>query len=108
MSRHRTSSRGRTRATTALFTTAALLALAACGGNSDASSPAKAAGGNPVGVKAAEAVLAQYSKRPTSIGITQPVGKPVPSGKKIDFILCGVQSCQDLANYFTEAAKVLG
>ncbi|WP_406498236.1 substrate-binding domain-containing protein [Streptomyces sp. NBC_01604] len=108
MSRRRTSSKGRTRTTTALFTTAALLALAACGGNSDAGSPAKAAGGNPAGVTAAEEVLAQYAKRPTSIGITQPVGKPIPAGKKIDFILCGVQSCQDLANYFTQAAKVLG
>ena len=108
MSRRRTSSKGRTRVTTALFTTAALLALAACGGNADAGTSAKAADGNSAGVKAAEEVLAQYSKRPTSIGITQPVGKPVPTGKKIDFILCGVQSCQDLANYFTEAAKVLG
>jgi ribose transport system substrate-binding protein len=108
MSRRRTSSKGRTRATTALFTTAALLTLAACGGNADAGTSTKAAAGNSAGVKAAEEVLAQYSKRPTSVGITQPVGKPIPTGKKIDFILCGVQSCQDLANYFTEAAKVLG
>ncbi|MFJ1969518.1 substrate-binding domain-containing protein [Streptomyces sp. NPDC087903] len=105
----RTRPAGRTRTTTtALFTTAALFALAACGGSTDADTSSKAAGDNTAGVKAAEQVLAQYAKRPTSIGITQPVGKAIPTGKKIDFILCGVQSCQDLANYFTEAAKVLG
>jgi ribose transport system substrate-binding protein len=105
----RTTPTGRTRATTALLTTAALLALAACGGNTGADNSSKAAaGGSSAGVKAAQQVLAQYAKRPTSVGITQPVGKPIPAGKKIDFILCGVQSCQDLANYFTQAAKVLG
>lgn len=98
----------RTRTATAVLTAAALLTLAACGGSAGADSSPKAAAGGSAGIKAAQEVLAQFEKRPTSVGITQPVGKPIPTGKKIDFILCGVQSCQDLANYFSQAAKVLG
>lgn len=52
--------------------------------------------------------MAKYSAHPAEIPVTRPVGKPIPAGKTIDFILCGVQSCQDLANFFTAAANQLG
>lgn len=42
---------------------------------------------------AAAAANAKYMKRPTSIGITTPVGKAIPTGKVIDFIQCGVPAC---------------
>ncbi|MFD5835769.1 sugar ABC transporter substrate-binding protein [Streptomyces collinus] len=96
------------RALTALVPVTSLLALAACGtGTTPAADSTQAAPGSP-GLTAARAALAKYSERPATISVAQPVGKAIPKGKKIDFILCGVQSCKDLADFFTEAAEELG
>ncbi|WP_060903108.1 sugar ABC transporter substrate-binding protein, partial [Streptomyces europaeiscabiei] len=73
-----------------------------------AADTSQAAGPDSPGLTAARAALKTYSERPASISVTQPVGKKIPKGKKIDFILCGVQSCKDLADFFTEAAEELG
>jgi ribose transport system substrate-binding protein len=97
------------RALTAILPVTALLALAACGtGTTRAADPTQAGAPGSPGLTAARAALAKYSARPATISVTQPVGKAIPKGKKIDFILCGVQSCKDLADFFTEAAKELG
>ncbi|MFD6169778.1 sugar ABC transporter substrate-binding protein [Streptomyces coeruleorubidus] len=97
------------RAVTATLPVTALLALAACGTGATPAADSTQAGapGSP-GLTAARAALAKYSERPATISVTKPVGKAIPKGKKIDFILCGVQSCKDLADFFTEAAKELG
>ncbi|GAA4543248.1 sugar ABC transporter substrate-binding protein [Streptomyces collinus] len=97
------------RALTAILPVAALLALAACGSGATPAADSTQAGapGSP-GLTAARAALAKYSERPATISVTEPVGKAIPQGKKIDFILCGVQSCKDLAGFFTEAAEELG
>ncbi|MET9848936.1 substrate-binding domain-containing protein [Streptomyces ossamyceticus] len=97
------------RALTALVSATALLALAACGSDSTpaADTSQAAAPGSP-GLAAARAALEKYSQRPATIPVTEPVGKKIPKGKRIDFILCGVQSCKDLADFFTEAAGELG
>ena len=96
------------RALTAIVPVTALLALAGCGsGTTPAADSAKAAPDSP-GLIAARKAVAKYSAHPAEIPVTQPVGKPIPAGKTIDFILCGVQSCQDLANFFTAAANQLG
>ncbi|MFF8938044.1 sugar ABC transporter substrate-binding protein [Streptomyces paradoxus] len=97
------------RALTATLSVTALLALGACGGGATPAADSTQAGapGSP-GLTAARAALAKYSERPATISVTEPVGKAIPKGKKIDFILCGVQSCKDLADFFTEAAKELG
>jgi ABC-type sugar transport system substrate-binding protein len=97
------------RALTAIVPVTSLLTLAACGSAATpaADSTQAAAPGSP-GLTAARAALATFSERPAAISVTQPVGKPIPKGKKIDFILCGVQSCKDLADFFTEAASELG
>ncbi|MGK5695466.1 substrate-binding domain-containing protein [Streptomyces sp. URMC 128] len=97
------------RAITATLPVTALLALAACGSGTTPAADSTQAGapGSP-GLTAARAALAKYSERPAKISVTEPVGKKIPKGKKIDFILCGVQSCKDLADFFTEAAKELG
>ncbi|KUO19483.1 sugar ABC transporter substrate-binding protein [Streptomyces dysideae] len=97
------------RALTAIVPVAALLTLAACGTDSTtAAEPSQAAAPGSPGLAAARAALKKYSERPASIAVTQPVGKKIPEGKKIDFILCGVQSCKDLADFFTEGAEELG
>lgn len=97
------------RALTATLPVTALLALAACGSGATPAADSTQAGapGSP-GLTAARAALAKYSERPATISVTEPVGKAIPQGKKIDFILCGVQSCKDLAGFFTEAAEELG
>jgi len=88
----------------------ALFACAACGSGSGSSGGTAAAGGKSqtAAVAAAKTALAQYTTRPTALPITTPVGKAIPTGKRIDFILCGVQSCKDLADYFTAGASALG
>lgn len=57
--------------------------------------------------KAAEA-NAEYEERPTTIGIETPVGKPIPKGKTIDFIQCGVPACKTEGELFESAASALG
>ncbi|MFJ1970017.1 substrate-binding domain-containing protein [Streptomyces sp. NPDC087903] len=97
------------RALTAIVPLTALLALAACGTDSTpGADTAKAAASDSPGLTAAREALAKYSKRPAQIPVTRPVGKKIPSDKKIDFILCGVQSCKDLADFFTAGANQLG
>ncbi len=71
------------RALTATVPVTALLTLAACGSGATpaADSTQAAAPGSP-GLTAARAALAKYSERPATISVTQPVGKPIPKGKK--------------------------
>jgi len=57
--------------------------------------------------KAAEA-NAEFEERPESVGIKTPVGKPIPTGKTIDFIQCGVPACKTEGEIFEAAASVLG
>jgi ABC-type sugar transport system substrate-binding protein len=97
------------RALTAIVPVTALLALAGCGtGAAPAAGTANAAASDSPGLIAARKVVEKYSEHPARIPVTEPVGRKIPSNKKIDFILCGVQSCQDLANFLTAAANQLG
>ncbi|MFI7504783.1 substrate-binding domain-containing protein [Streptomyces sp. NPDC049687] len=97
------------RALTAIVPATSVLVLAACGtGTAPAAGAAKAAASDSPGLIAARKIVEKYSEHPAKIPVTEPVGKKIPSDKKIDFILCGVQSCQDLANFFTAAANELG
>ncbi|MER5216185.1 substrate-binding domain-containing protein [Streptomyces sp. NPDC002838] len=98
------------RALTAIIPVTALLALTACGTDATpaAADVSQAPASDSPGLAAARAAVAKYSERPARIPVTEPVGKKIPEGKKIDFILCGVQSCKDLADFFTAAAEELG
>ena len=57
--------------------------------------------------KAAEA-NEEFEERPTTVGIEKPVGKPIPKGKTIDFIQCGVPACKTEGEIFEAAATELG
>jgi ribose transport system substrate-binding protein len=46
--------------------------------------------------------------RPTSITVANPVGKPVPNGKKVTFISCGVSVCSLQGSIVAQAASQLG
>jgi ribose transport system substrate-binding protein len=92
----------------------ASLGVAACGSSSSSGSGASsaslsnAANVTSGGVAAAEQVANQAMTRPTSITVKQPIGKPVPTGKKIVFISCGVQVCALQGNIVAQAASQLG
>jgi ribose transport system substrate-binding protein len=81
------------------------LIVAACGGSSGGSGTTEEASALfPKAVKKNE----EFEKRPTSIGLTEPIGKPVPSGKTIDFIQCEVPACAEQGDIYEEAFKPLG
>ena len=108
---------------TALVALAAV-ALAACGGGGSSSSSNStseessgsgeskeaetASSSNDAGVEEVNKLSEELQERPTSIGITQPVGKPIPEGKEIWWISCGVPACVTLGETFSEGAKELG
>jgi ribose transport system substrate-binding protein len=84
---------------------AALAAAAGCGSDSSGSA---ASGGGGAGVAEALAVAQKSTTRPTSIGITKPIGKPVPTGKKVVFISCGVAACEAQGDIIKQGAADLG
>jgi ribose transport system substrate-binding protein len=87
----------------------AAIAVTACGSSTDTSSSSAASGASSAGaLTAADKLAAQWQQRPTQIPVTQPIGKPIPTGKRIDFINCGVTSCTILYNNLSQAAKTLG
>jgi len=92
---------------------AAVLALAACGSSSPGSSSSgssspKAGSSSSSPFAAAVAANTKYEQRPTSIGITTPVGKAIPKGKVIDFIQCGVPACVVEGDILESATNLLG
>jgi ABC-type sugar transport system substrate-binding protein len=84
---------------------AALVGAAGCGSSSGSSA---AQGGGGAGVAEALKLAEQSTVRPTSIGLTKPIGKPVPTGKKVVFISCGVAACEAQGNIIKQGAADLG
>jgi ribose transport system substrate-binding protein len=88
-----------------------LLFLSACsssGSTGPTTTTSSATSANPGVIPAAQALLKQFTTRPTQIAVTTPVGKPIPTGKRVDFINCGSSDCTDLQPYMQAAAAVLG
>jgi ribose transport system substrate-binding protein len=83
---------------------AVLLFTSACGSGSDSSGSAA----DTSGLKAAEATIAKASVRPTTIPVTTPIDKPIPAGKKITFVSCGVEACAMQGPILAAGAKTLG
>lgn len=86
---------------------AAALFAAGCGSDSENGSAASGAGAG-ADVSAAKTLAQQASTRPTSLDLAEPVGKQIPTGKKIVFISCGVEACEIQGNIIKEGAKLLG
>ena len=84
---------------------AALVAATGCGSNSGGSA---AQSGGGAAVAEAQTLTKQATTRPTSIGLTKPIGKPVPTGKKVVFISCGVEACEIQGNIIKQGAADLG
>jgi len=89
---------------------AALLVAAGCGGNDNGSSSSGGGGGgsSSADLGAAQKLVKDASTRPTQITQDKPVGKNIPSGKKITFVSCGVEACAVQGPILQEGAKMLG
>jgi ribose transport system substrate-binding protein len=90
---------------------AAGVLVGACGSQSNGGSSAGSAaarGSADAGVAKAQALARQATSRPTTLGLAKPIGKPVPVGKKVVFISCGVQACALQGNIIKQGAADLG
>jgi ribose transport system substrate-binding protein len=79
-----------------------VVVAAGCGGSSSGGSASSDK------VKQAEQIAQQAEKRPTSIGLTTPLNKPVPTGKQVFYITCGPSACATQASIFKDAAQQFG
>ncbi|HEV3053353.1 MAG TPA: substrate-binding domain-containing protein [Solirubrobacteraceae bacterium] len=107
-----TPARSRIRGAAGVAASSLVVAIVAAGcGSSNSSSSANAsssAKSNGANITAAQQVVTQAMQRPASITVTAPVGKAVPSGKKVVYISCGVSVCQLQGQIVATAAKALG
>jgi ABC-type sugar transport system substrate-binding protein len=89
---------------------AVLGAVSGCGSDSggSASTGSTAGGSAGPGVSEAQALAQKATTRPTTIGLTTPVGKPIPTGKKVAFISCGVEACEIQGDIIKQGAADLG
>ena len=85
---------------------AIVIAVVAGGGGGSNGGSTAATGGN--GLAAARAVAEKATTRPTKLGLETPIGKPVPAGKKVAFISCGVEACQIQGDIIKQGASDLG
>jgi ABC-type sugar transport system substrate-binding protein len=92
-------------AATAGSVVALLLLVSACGSSSNASSSSSV---DSAGLDAAKATVAKAAVRPTSIPVTTAIDKPIPTGKKITFVSCGVEACAIQGPILSAAAQTLG
>jgi hypothetical protein len=81
------------------------------GGSATSASSASSGGGgstsNAAAVSAAKAFVAKWSQRPTSLTVPALPSKPKPGGT-VDYIECGVPSCQAFAPILKTAAASVG
>lgn len=79
--------------------------VAVCGSSVSLASASSAASN---GVAAAKAIVAQYSKAPTSIGSLKALPTKAPKGKTIVFLQCEEQQCAEVDTGFADATKAIG
>ena len=87
---------------------AALVGASGCGDDDSSGSGSAASASGGAGVAEAKQLAQQSSTRPSSLQLPKPVGKQIPSGKKIVFISCGVEACSAQGDIIKEGAAVLG
>jgi ABC-type sugar transport system substrate-binding protein len=103
---------GRIAAVVLVAALAAVL-VAACGSSSTTGGGSGGGGAKlnaqaKTGLTKAETIDKQFTTRPTEIGLTQKITNPIPTGKTIYYVHCGVTSCDIMANAMKAAASELG
>jgi ABC-type sugar transport system substrate-binding protein len=95
-----------------LFAIAAMMLVAAgCGGDDDEGGTSAGGGGggeSSAQLDKAREIVEKGETRPTQISQTDPVGKPIPEGKKITYVSCGVEACAVQSKILEEGAAILG
>jgi ribose transport system substrate-binding protein len=97
---------------------AAALGAAGCGSSSSSSSGAGSGGsssssssssssGDPSGVATAQAFAKQSMQLPTSMDLPTTT-KPIPTGKTVTFVHCGVEVCSTIVDAIKSATSILG
>ncbi|MHB1538989.1 MAG: type 1 periplasmic-binding domain-containing protein [Solirubrobacteraceae bacterium] len=97
----------------------AALAIAGCGSSSKPESASSSSGASTSAsesstTSASSSVMAkaeaEFNKYKTPVGLEglTKIGKPIPTGKSIDFVICAPAACRPPATDFTAAAKILG
>jgi ABC-type sugar transport system substrate-binding protein len=84
------------------------LLVAGCGSSNSSSNASSASGSSIANVSKARETMTQAMRRPTSISVTKPIGRPIPTGKKIVFISCGVAQCALQGEIVAQTASLLG
>ena len=87
---------------------AVVVAVVASGGGGGSSAGSIAQGSAGAGVAKAQALAEKATTRPTSIGLSKPIGAAVPPGKKVVFISCGVEACEIQGDIIKQGAGDLG
>lgn len=91
-----------------LFLGVGCLVLSSCSSRTSSDSAKTTQASPPGNLQAVKASVAKLEQRPTSIGITTPIGAIIPKGKTIDYLECGSPECVYTADSVTQAASVLG
>src|SRR4051812_8972735 len=90
---------------------AAVMLVAGCGGDDNSGGGSGGGGGggsSSANTAEAKKMVDSAYQRPTKIQQTEPVGKDIPSGKKITWISCGIAICEFQGNLVKEGADLLG
>lgn len=93
---------------TAVSAVALLFLATACATKSGSAATLSGDAGDTAGLAAAKATVAKAAVRPTTISVSTPIDKPIPTGKKITFVSCGVEACAVQGPILAQAASILG
>jgi ABC-type sugar transport system substrate-binding protein len=83
-------------------------AVAGCGSDDDSGSSSSSSGETSAALSEAQEIMKEGTTRPTEITVEKPVGKDIPTGKKLVFVSCGTSQCQLQGDIIKEAAGHLG
>lgn len=96
------SARSRQRAAMVAVIAVAGMVLTGCG------SSAKARSGKPADLAAAQAIVDKAEARPATIEQTKPITGKIPTGKRIVFLSCGIETCKKTGDLLKPGAEALG
>lgn len=92
----------------ALFAVAVAVVAAGCGDDGANESTASSGGSSSSsGVAEAKAFMKEAMKPPSELGLP-PTEKPIPTGKTVTYVHCGVDVCSTIAKAIKNSADVLG
>ena len=97
-----------TASTASSDTTAAAGSSATTAGGASGAIPSGPEAFAPKTLEEAKALVDQYTKAVTSVGVTEPTSKKPDPGKKVVFLECSLPPCKAFADGVEQATKLLG